>query len=1159
MLILRLSKSAFVNLKQFDSLMLDIIIMNSGIKRISIFIGIAVIVSILFSCSVTKNKIEVVDLRCEYLENPLGIDIVTPRLSWKLNTEENNFKQKAYRILVASNQQKLSDNIGDIWDSEIVLSDKSNQVKFAGSELASRQKVFWKVGVWDQQNENPSWSEISTWEMALLNLADWKARWIGKEEEQRAEVGKKNSTMYFRKSIDVEGDIKKARVYITGLGYYELYINGKKVGDHVLAPNQTNYDTRQENSFENERVANMSTRILYETFDISQYLHEGKNVAVVILGNGWYYRTERDEFLSMYSNLPRFIAQIEIENSDKKQVVVSDESWKTGIGPIVENSIYYGEVYDARLEEPDLNSNGFDDRKWENSKVVRTPEGKLRAQMSEPDRVVGTIQAVSMSTLREGVYRYDFGTMFSGWVKLKVSGEKGTKLKLNFFEDNGNTYEQTDTYILRGDGVEVWEPHFTWHSFRYVEVTGSPTLLTLDNLEGRMVNTDIKLAATFNCSNYLFNRILSDYQKTQLGNIHGGVPSDCPHRERRGYTGDGQISAQAAIYSFNTQSFYTKWINDIADAQNKKTGYIPNTVPYQGGGGGTPWGSAYIIIPWYMYLYYGDIAIIEQHYDGMKQYIKYLAAQTDNEGLIVENELGEWVPPTSTKIPPSFVSSAYYYYDLTLMAEMAKVLAKETDVALFLKTMEGTKQAFNKRYYNPEKFSYSIGWQGSNVFPLAFGMVQKTQIKDVFNTLANHVEVNTKGHFDTGMMGTPYLLEVLTKYGRPDLAYSVMNRRDFPSFGYNIERGATSLWETWSGKDSHSHPMFGSVCAWFFQGVVGINPDPENPGFKHTIIKPNVVDELDFANATYTSVYGDITSNWEYKNGVLKLLVEIPANSTASVFIPGNNIDDVSSNTSAVKFIGVEDEFLHYEISSGKYTFISKNLKELIQTPMLSIPVIDPPDSTLFSPDSVLVNIRQYSKNAEIRFTLDGSEPNESSKLFTHAFVLRNSTVVKARTYRKGLKPGFTKLNRIVFIDSLANGINYNYFIGDWNKLPDFEKLNPVKSGTVYNFDLNEFENLDDKFGIVFMGEIEIIHEDNYTFFLSSNDGSKLFIDNKLVVDADGLHGFEVEPGSIKLNSGKHKIRLEYFQAGGGKGMELQYESSNIEKQKVPANVLFMR
>lgn len=1120
--------------------------------------GFLAVVTIIFSCSFAKNKLEINDLSCEYLNSPLGIDVLSPRLSWKLKAENNNFKQKAYHILVASSPQKLENNIGDIWDSGKVLSDKSTQIKYAGSELKSRHKVYWKVGVWNKQNEEVTWSKISIWEMALLNPSNWKAKWIGSEETFKSEVGQKNPALYYRKKFDIEGNVENARVYISGLGYYELYVNGEKVGDHVLSPNQTNYDRRQVNSFENGKVENMSTRILYETYDLGGYLRKGENVVSVILGNGWYYQNERSEYVPLYYDTPRFIAQIEIENSEnQKRIIISDQSWKKGHGPIIDNNLYHGEIYDARLEVADWDLQSFDDSKLENAKIVRAPEGKLRVQMSPPDRIVGTIQALTISTPEEGIYRYDFGTMFSGWVKLKVKGEKGTKLKLTFFEDNGNTYEQTDTYILNGEGLEEWEPRFTWHAFRYVEVSSSATKLTLDNIEGKVVHTDVKRDGFFESSNKLFNRIFADFNKTQLDNMHGGVPTDCPHRERRGYTGDGQIAAQAAIYSLNMKSFYTKWINDIADAQNQENGYVPNTVPYHNGGGGTPWGSAYIIIPWYMYIYYGDTEILEQHYNGMKKYINYLDAQTDIDGLVVENNLGEWVPPTPPEILPSFVSSAYYFYDLTLMAKMAEVLGKETDAVLFRETAKQVKHAFNKRYYHPEKFSYSIGRQGANVFPLAFGLVPNKLTQNVFNTLVNNIEVKTKGHFDTGMMGTPYLLEVLTKYGRPDLAYTVMSRRDFPSFGYNIERGATTLWETWTGEASHSHPMFGSVCVWFFQGLAGINPDPENPGFKHIIIKPNVVDELDFANATYSSIYGDITSNWEYKNGVLKLHVEIPANTTASVFLPGKNVDDVNVDESTVEFIGVENDFLHYEIQSGKYTFVSKNMGKLVKSPMLSIPVIVPTDSTLFYPDSVLINIRQFSKNAEIRYTLDGKEPNENSKLYTEPFLLRNSKVVKARVFKEGLNPGFIKSNRIVFIDSLANGINYKYFIEEWYKLPDFEKLTPVKSGTVYNFDLNEIENLDNKFGIVFEGEIEIETQSVYTFILSSNDGSKLFIDNKLLINADGLHGFTSETGSVYLSEGKHRIKLEYFQAGGGKGLQLEYECARIERQKIPANVLF--
>lgn len=1132
---------------------------GSAVKIFKSSLLVLIVLSAFYSCS-TNDNFEVVDLKCEYLENPLGIDVTTPRISWEINANKNDFKQKAYRVLAASNLKELNNNIGDLWDTDTVLSDQSIQIVYKGKELNSREKVFWKVKIWDQENKASSWSKTASWEMALLNESNWKAKWIGIKELQNAKVYQKNPTSYFRKEFTLKSKIQNGRAYISGLGYYELYINGKKVGDHVLSPNQTNYDRRQVKKFDDKRIGNMSTRVLYETYDISSYLNEGENVAAVILGNGWYFRSEREEYLPLSYDLPRFIAQIEIRNSDgTNQMIISDETWKESKGPLVENSIYYGEVYDARLEEPGWNKQGFDDSKWKQAKVVRAPEGKLCAQMSPPDRVVGTIQPVKITTPQKGIYKYDFGTMFSGWVKLKVKGKRGTKLKMTFFEDNGNTYEQTDTYILKGKGLEEWQPRFTWHAFRYVEVSGSPVPLMLDNLEGKVVHTDVKSAGTFESSNKLFNRILTDYKKTQLDNMHGGVPSDCPHRERRGYTGDGQISAQAAIYDFNMSAFYTKWLNDIADAQNKKTGYVPYTAPYQSGGGGTPWGSAYIIIPWYMYLYYGDVAVLEKHYEGMKHYAEYLKTQTDKEGLIIENNLGEWVPPAKTEIPPSFVSSAYYYYDLTLMSNIAKILNKDLDETSFTKLAKAVKRSFNKRYLNQDKFSYSIGWQGANVFPLAFDLVPEELTEKVFKNLVKNIETNAKGHFDTGMMGTPYVLEVLTKYGRPDLAYTVMNRRDYPSFGYNIERGATTLWETWTGKDSHSHPMFGSVCAWFYQGLGGINPDPQNPGFKHTIIKPNIVNELDFVNVSYHSVYGEIKSNWELKNGDLKLKVVVPPNITASVFIPGSDIKNVSSDNSDVVPAGVENNLIRYEIPSGEYTFISKNIGSLLRTPMLSIPVIDPPDSTLFSPDSVSINIRQYSKDAEIRYTLDGSKPDKNSKLFTKPFILHNSAVIKARVFREGMKPGFTKTNRIVFIDTLKNGINYKYYIGAWSRLPDFSKLKPTRTGRVYNISLNEFDNLDEKFAILFTGNIEFKSGGAYNFLLISNDGSKLFIDDKLVIDADGPHSFAGEPGTIDLTKGIHRIRIEYFQMGGGKGLELLYDGPGIEKQIIPADVLIIK
>ncbi|MCB0730932.1 MAG: family 78 glycoside hydrolase catalytic domain [Ignavibacteriae bacterium] len=571
------------------------------------FLFLGILLLFFFSCSNYDDKISIVKLKCEYLENPIGIDIITPRLSWEIKSNLNNVNQKAYQIIVSSSLDKLNNEIGDIWDSKKVLSDESIHIKYLGKELKSRQRVFWKVRIWDERNIASNWSENNYWEMGLLNQLDWNAKWIGRDEQKEITVGQLNPAIYLRKKFKVKKKIKTARIYITGLGYYEQYLNGKKVGDYVLSPNQTNYDRRQVDKFENGRIANMSTRILYNTFDVKKYLQEGENVISVILGNGWYYQNEREEYLPLSFDTPRLFAQLEIEYVDRtKYKIVSDETWKISTGPIIDNNLYHGEIYNARLENPNWNLNNFDDNKWINAKIVRTPDGELNTQMSPPDRIIKTIKPISIVKLREGIFKYDFGTMFSGWVKLKIKGKKGDQVKLTFYEDSGNSFEQSDTYIFKGDDFETWEPRFTWHAFRFVEVE-SPTIpLTLENIVGRIVNTDVESAGSFECSNQLFNRIENDYRKTQLGNMHGGVPTDCPHRERRGYTGDGQISAQAAIYNFDMHSFYTKWLNDISDAQNKETGYVPNTVPYHSGGGGTPWGSAYIIIPWYMYLYYGD-------------------------------------------------------------------------------------------------------------------------------------------------------------------------------------------------------------------------------------------------------------------------------------------------------------------------------------------------------------------------------------------------------------------------------------------------------------------------------------------------------------------------------------------------------------------------
>jgi len=886
------------------------------------------------------------------------------------------------------------------------------------------------------------------------------------------------------------------------------------------------------------------------------------NIFEVWLGSGWYFQNEREEDLPYSYDTPRFIAQFEIEFEDgTRERILSNDSWEASFGPVLHNGIYSGEIYDARLEEGMWNDSSSAAVRLK-AVTVRPPTGKLTAQMSPPDRIIRTIHPVSMTTPAEGIYRYDLGEMISGWVKLNVRGPRGIVITLNFTEEAGSGYGQTDTYILKGQGAEVWEPRFTWHAFRTVDVE-SPIPLTLKNITGMVVNTDVKPAGMFHSSNELFNTILENFQRTQLGNLHGGIPSDCPHRERRGYTGDGQIAAEAAIFTFDMASFYTKWMNDLKDAQNPETGYLPNTVPFQSGGGGSAWGSAYIIIPWQVYLYYGDKEMLTQHYSGMKKWIEFLTHLTDRSGIVNEEKLGEWVPPAATEIPPSLVSTAYYYHDLMLMSDIASVLNKPDESGYFKDLAGETKEAFNRKYYRESTKSYSIGRQGANIFALGFGLVPEERISEVFNSLVRHIESVTDEHFDTGMMGTPLALDVLTRYGRVDLAYSMMNQHDYPSFGYAIDQGATTIWETWLGDASHSHPMFGSVCQWFYQALAGINPDPDHPGCRNTIIRPRPLGNLAYARATYESVYGNIESGWEWEGNDLLLKLVIPVNGTATVIVPAANPDDVTINGGTaedcnnVSFTEFKDSLVTYQVESGHYRFSLKNIRHLIQLSRLSVPKIIPADSLLFLPDTATVKILSQEENARIRYTLNGNEPDEHSPVYSQPIKINCNTVIKAKLFKTGYTPGSYRKSTLTFVDPEKNGLMYHYYEGDWEKIPDFTSLQPVRSGTIYEIGLDQIPFKQEKFGLLLQGSIEIPTTALYTFYVNSNDGSILFIDGEIVIDNDGLHGALEKEGEIQLFEGKHTLRITYFQAGGGFHLKASVSGPGMEKSSIPPDMLF--
>ena len=901
-------------------------------------------------------------LLCEYLKNPIGIDTIKPRFSWQYAPGKRNCLQTAYQVLVASEPIILANDEGDMWDSGKIYSGKSVNVVYQGKKMSSSSRYFWKVRIWDNYGSVSSYSETSFFETGLLAVEDWKGKWIGAEETCAA-------APLLRKIYTARKRILKARAYICGLGYHELYINGKKVGDHVLDPNWTDFDNRRLEDLLYPFEDKTTKTALYISWDITDYLIQSSNTIGVMLGNGWYNQRERIVEGKLWYGTPRMILQIYVWYADgSKDEFASDETWKTMDGPIIFNNIFHGEIYDATKEKEGWNRADYDDSSWKAVTLHKAPAGKMRSQMSPPDKVMMTLKPAMMTSPADGTHVFDMGRNISGWVRLKVQGPEGTRITLRFSEElddkgmldfasaGGNGQIQKDLYILKGNKVEVYEPRFTWHGFRYVEVTGYPGNPEMDCLEGRVVYSSVERTGYFQCSNPLLNRILGTYLWTQTNNLHGCVPSDCPHRERLGYTGDGQITAEAAIFNFDMARFYIKWVGDIRDAQNKETGFVPHTAPFGGGGGGVAWGSAYIIIPWLLFQYYGELEILEEHYLGMKQWIHYLESKAINN-IIVKEEftkeelggwsfLGEWCIPqsgdnrdiTDNAIPREFVSTFYYAYCSGIMASVAKILGKREDAEYFSLLKERICHSFNLEYLVRQKGMYSIGGNGSNAYPLVLGCVPKEDEKKVVEHLVGNIYGKNSGHLDTGIFGTPLLLEALSEYGSGDTAYGILNKTTYPSFGYMLERGATTLWECWEYENgSHDHPMFGSVCSWFFKYITGIRVDPNFPGYERIRIKPGVYGDLKYAESIIDTVRGRVEAKWYRQNEEFQLNVSIPFNCSAEVFIPKlkdcNNATvtesgqlllrggKIAENAKDADYLGELDGYIRFRIGSGNYTF----------------------------------------------------------------------------------------------------------------------------------------------------------------------------------------------------------------------------------------------
>ncbi|MEN6561123.1 MAG: family 78 glycoside hydrolase catalytic domain [Acidobacteriota bacterium] len=844
-------------------------------------------------------------LRCEYLVNPVGVDTVNPRFFWIVDHAERGQAQSAYQVIVSTDPKAAA---GDVWDSGKVASPKSTQVAFAGKPLASGQSYFWKVRAWDRDGRESPWSETARFDMGLLDKGDWKGVWIGAKSQ-------------FRREFTLKGRVKRARAYIAGLGYYELRLNGRKAGNHVLDPAWTTYDKR----------------VLYVAYDVTGFLREGPNAVAVMLGNGWYKSRA-------------LLFQLNVELEDGTAVsVVSDASWKAADGPILEDSVYNGESYDARRETPGWERPGFDDKGWAAAEAVKGPAGVLSAQLMPAIQVVDTIVPFKMTSPLPGAYIFDMGQNFSGWARLRVRGPRGTDVRLRFAEllfddgtlnqDNLRTAQAEDHYILRGDGEEVWEPRFTYHGFRYVEVTGFPGTPTLESIRGRVVHSAVEPVGSFAASKDVLNGIQRLVTWGQKTNLHS-IPTDCDQRdERMGWLGDAQVTAEEAIMNFDMAAFYTNFMRDIRDVQDAK-GRLADTIPHIWGGENADpaWATAYPLICWYMYQYYGDTRILEDHYDALKKYVEFLRSKAEN-GLVKFSSYGDWV--AIEKCSNAIVSSFYYLYDVRIMADAARVLGKTADAALYDKLAAEIRAAFNREYYNPKTGDYAEGTQTANALPLFLDIPTEKQW-GTWGRLFDNLVYGRNAHLTTGIVGTKYVMEVLSRTGAADLAYDIACKTDFPSWGYMIASGATTLWELWQNREgsamnSHNHPMFGSVGAWFYKTLAGINLAPGTTGFDKVLIQPQMVRDLTHASGSTMTVRGAIACAWSRTERTVRVEVTIPFGSEAEVVIPKLGIRNIKVSEggrtvwAAGQYVagtpgidGAEDKdgAIRFKLGGGRYAFV---------------------------------------------------------------------------------------------------------------------------------------------------------------------------------------------------------------------------------------------
>jgi alpha-L-rhamnosidase len=878
------------------------------------------------------TKTEVKELVSEYRINPLGIDVQKPRLSWKIISNAENLVQSAYEIKVTDQ----SPNGKLLWNSGKVGSDQSVNVVYEGPALKSMQRAYWQVRIWDNKGKATAWSAPAWWEMGLLETESWKASWITMEGESELKGSK--PCHYYRKDFPAGKAVKSARVYVTAHGLYQLMLNGKKVSSDLFTPGWTSYNKR----------------LQYQTYDVTSLL-QSKNTIGAIVGDGWYRGVlmgSKDG--CYYGTKLSLLLQLQINYTDgTSESIGNDQGWKASVGPIIESDLYNGETYDARKELVGWSSNGYNEEQWGKVLVVDQSKKILVAPQGDVVKAIEEVQTVKLFTTPAGEKVFDMGQNMVGWVRLRVKGNKGDQVTLKFAEvltKEGNFYTEnlrgakvTDIYILKGEGEEIFEPHFTFHGFRYVKIEGLKTEPTKEQITGIVIHSDMKPSGIFTCSEPMINQLQKNIQWGQKGNFLD-IPTDCPQRdERMGWTGDAQVFAPTAAFNFDVAPFYTKWMRDVA-ADQLPNGKVPHVIPdaLKGGGGSTAWADAALIVPWTNYLVYGDKRILEVQYPSMKAWVDYMKERAGEDLLWTgDTHFGDWLafatnrsdyPGATTE--KDLIATAYYSYSSGLLAKIAAIIGNEADAKSYQALSGNIKKAFVQAFVTPSGRMVSHT-QTAYSLALAFDLLPADLVPKAAAFLAE--DVKKMGHLTTGFVGTPLLCKTLSAHGYEDLAFMLLNNKKYPSWLYPVTQGATTIWERWDGQkpdgtfqsvgmNSFNHYAYGAIGEWLYHHVAGMDIDPEKPAYKHILLAPHPGGGLTSADASYNSIYGKVRSAWKLNGKELVYEVTVPANTTATVTLPSTKTDQLLVNGQAMPVPMKETmkpvaKGVSFHIGSGSYAF----------------------------------------------------------------------------------------------------------------------------------------------------------------------------------------------------------------------------------------------